>query len=458
MPQIIHTDTIDPFALSEDEREWLYNGMDCMMPIEIHDRLMERADDVALKSYEFSRQLLGPAMAMMLRGLPVDVPVARRTLAGLGKVGDRLRRTIDAEAEAIWGKPLNPNSFPQKMDLFYGHMKLPEQHNAKGKATTDKGALKILYNYAPALVGAMQEFGGLKDLKRVLSAGIDRDGRMRGGFNVCGTETGRWSSAGGAMGGGTNLQNVPKKIRNIFRAPDGWVILSCDLSRSDSMAVAYYAEDEAYIQAHLEEDLHRAVASIVFGIPIGEVNDAQYKIGKGCQHALNYFPGGRSRCTWMLHKRLGIPIELAEEFVKKSFSRFGKVRDWQRATRKELLDDGALTNAFGRRRKFFSKLTDDHTFREAVSYRPQSTTSDVLNWGLLNVWHELDGPDLEVVAQVHDEIVMLVRAERLDVLVPEVLRCMKVPVEIHGRIMTIPSDAKAGPNWRDIEDWHGAKI
>ncbi|HNA84888.1 MAG TPA: hypothetical protein PLB04_04945, partial [Nitrospira sp.] len=39
---------------------------------------------------------------------------------------------------------------------------------------------------------------------------LDSDGRMRCSFNVCGTETMRFSSSENAFGNGGNLQNIPK--------------------------------------------------------------------------------------------------------------------------------------------------------------------------------------------------------------------------------------------------------
>jgi len=39
---------------------------------------------------------------------------------------------------------------------------------------------------------------------------LDQDSRMRCSYNICGTETYRFSSSKNAFGSGGNLQNLPK--------------------------------------------------------------------------------------------------------------------------------------------------------------------------------------------------------------------------------------------------------
>ena len=65
--------------------------------------------------------------------------------------------------------------------------------------------------------------------------GVDSDGRLRSGFNIHGTTSGRLSSSGNL-----NYQNIPrdnKDIKKLFKARPGYKIVQCDLGTAE----VYYA-------------------------------------------------------------------------------------------------------------------------------------------------------------------------------------------------------------------------
>lgn len=460
--QVLRSDLADPFALGADERLWLYNGFDCMVTREVADALLPKLDPVTQATYEFSRRLQAPALAMMLRGFRVDKAARQLEVRKLNQRGTKLRSQIDTAAQAVWGKGLNPNSWPQRFGLLYEHMKLPEQFDPKTrKLTTGKAALEVLHFEAPELIGPLLEFANLKDLNRMLRAGVEADGRMYCTFNPAATETGRWSSSRGAFWGGTNLQNVPKgdtgtpSMRHLFVPDEGWLLVSMDLSQSDSRCVAYLAQDENYIAAHEKGDIHLAVASTVYQVPLEKITSKQRKGGKWRQHALNYFPGGAGRCAKMLAARGASTYERELPFVERSFAEFPKVRLWHNKVSAQLRDKGVFTTPFGRRRRFFGRPWAGHTLREAIANGPQSMTTDALNHGLLRIFEGLEARgNLRLLAQVHDELVFQVR-ERPG-LSDDIIRAkhlMEQPVKVHGRQMTIPVSVKTGRNWRDMDRW-----
>lgn len=89
-----------------------------------------------------------------------------------------------------------------------------------------------------------------------------RDMRIRGTFNLHGTETGRLSSSS------PNMQNVPrdKKIKNLLCATPGYKLVQMDYSQAELRVLAMLSEDPYLIGVYVDgKDLHDAVATEMFG-------------------------------------------------------------------------------------------------------------------------------------------------------------------------------------------------
>jgi DNA polymerase-1 len=149
--------------------------------------------------------------------------------------------------------------------------------------------------------------------------------------------------------------------------------------------------------------------------------------------------------TMAKHSKL--PRDLIEDFQRRYFSAFPKIREWHGWVRAQLLQHGYITSLLGRRRWFFGRRNDDSVVREAVAYEPQSITSDVLNCGMLHVWR---AGICQILLQVHDSILIQYPEELEPSVVPRVISLLEIPVELkNGRKLIIPADAKVGWNWSD---------
>ena len=147
----------------------------------------------------------------MLKGMRINQK-ARSGVAG------KLMQAIaeyDALITELVGFPLNVGSPKQMSTFFYEDLKLPIQVDRKTKRPTcNAKALAALASKEPII----KPFVELVDKRRSLGVflstfclmPLDSDGRMRCSFNVCGTETFRFSSSENAFGSGGNLQNVPR--------------------------------------------------------------------------------------------------------------------------------------------------------------------------------------------------------------------------------------------------------
>ena len=194
------------------DQYWTYNCKDVCVTFEVAMVLENLLDHVGRRDqYNFMQATARSALRSMLRGMRIDQK-SRSTVAG------ELMQAIseyDALIQDIVGFPLNVGSHKQMQEFFYGDLKLPVQIDRKTKRPTLKAkAMAALAEKEPLLRPLVELIDKKRSLGVFLSTfclmPLDTDGRMRCSFNVCGTETMRFSSSENAFGTGGNLQNIPK--------------------------------------------------------------------------------------------------------------------------------------------------------------------------------------------------------------------------------------------------------
>lgn len=194
------------------DQYWTYNCKDVCVTFEVAMVLENLLDHVGRRDqYEFMATTAKSALRSMLRGMRIDQK-SRSVVAG------ELMQAIseyDALIHDIVGFPLNVGSHKQMQEYFYSDLKLPVQIDRKTKRPTlNAKALVSLAEKEPLLRPLIDLIEKKRSLGVFLSTfclmPLDTDGRMRCSFNVCGTETMRFSSSENAFGSGGNLQNIPK--------------------------------------------------------------------------------------------------------------------------------------------------------------------------------------------------------------------------------------------------------
>lgn len=467
---------VDNHELSEAGRLHVYCCLDSAVTREVWDEQEQSADrspeTELIYKFEMAQQVV--ALDMMLRGLRVDRYEQKLVLDSLQAKMDRVKEVLNRLANMAWGRDLNPMSPVQQKDFFYKFMGLPpnwSRDKGESKLTVNEEALRKLgnYFYAKPYVNCILRYKEFHALAKVLRAGVDSDGRMRFSFNVGGTSTGRWSSSKNVANYGTNAQNLTPEVRGMFVADKGWKLANLDLERAESFGVGYLSGDENYIAACLSSDIHTAVAKMIWkNLPWtgDEVKNRalceelmfdplhSYRfMSKTSGHAKNYRESPFAHAI-----RLRITRALAEQFERDYYSTFPGIPLWHLDVQKVLQDCATLYTPMGRRRVFFERLDDDSTLRKAIAHLPQSLIADILNFGLLRIWHHMVKASLPIrlLLQVHDSILFGYPEGRED-LVERARELLKVPIKIGERIMTIPVEAKVGYNWRDLAPLGSAK-
>lgn len=170
--------------------------------------------------------------------------------------------------ERIHGKIFNPNSTAQLRELFFNILNLrPTKKTDTGAWSVDKEVLMELnHPLAEAILDLREKTKMAGTYISNIRHGIDTDDRLRSGFNIHGTTSGRLSSSGTL-----NYQNIPrnnKDIKKLFKARPGYKIVQCDLGTAEVYYAAVLSNDKFLQQAFIDKlDFHSYVAKQMFNLP-----------------------------------------------------------------------------------------------------------------------------------------------------------------------------------------------
>jgi DNA polymerase-1 len=449
----------DDYTIPADDftNNLAYNGLDTAITFDLWETM--DISEEGKKVYKFERALLGPVMTMMGRGLRVDEDKRKEAAKKLKGYKDEALRILHDLTQHVCGKAINPNSPKQLHQLFFEDLCIPKQFRSKkgvSKVSTDRSVLEAMDKKFKQSI----PFCRLIILIRTVSKQITvldselHEGRWIAGYNVAGTDTGRWSSAEHPLRHSSNVQNLPPAIRDIFVAEEGHLMAYCDLKSAESIAVAFLSGDENYMEA-VKGDIHTQVASMVFGVdpvrgPKGVdalyFRDFTYRdISKRGGHLTNYGGTARTAC-----RELRVDYKIVEAFQRSYFRTFPGIKEWHMWTQRELQTKQKISGPT-RSRVFYERPWNDTTWRGALAFAPQSMIADVMSKGLLNMWLNME-PEVQLNAMIHDAVVINLPEKKVDELLPRVLEYLTVPVkitDIHGvtRETIIPLDAVVGTSW-----------
>ncbi len=442
---------------------FIYNAYDCCITHEILPKIISQFTPEDSQIYEFELAQYAAVLLMNRNGIAVDMELREKLLNEINLTKKRLTHILECYCEAM-GLPLfNPDSPSQLIDIFYTRLGFKPIINYKTKRpTTDRDALEQLAEIYPISKPLIKVILSLREQNKkqsVLTTALDSDNKIRASFRVAGTETGRYASRENIFGTGTNLQNINDALREIFipSRPD-YKFAYIDLEQAESRAVAgiVYAltGDLSYWNACHSADLHTVVCRLIWPdrawtgdieadkALAEEIFYRSYSfrdIGKRAGHGSNYY--GKPPA---MAKHLKVHKEIVETFQNAYFSAFPGIPLWHQQTKLKLQTTGQIRTAFGRRRCFFGRLTDDSTLREAIAFEPQSTVADCLNTALARM-PVLDS--INLLAQIHDAILFEYPAKDETKILNQALKLMSVEIPYKDKILIIPSEVKVGWNW-----------
>ncbi|MFL6632822.1 MAG: DNA polymerase I [Massilia sp.] len=361
---------------------------------------------------------------------------------------------LEQQAYELAGGPFNLGSPKQIGEIFFGKLQLPViKKTATGAPSTDEEVLQKLAEDYP-LPKILLEHRGLSKLKSTYTDKLPKmvnakTGRVHTNYAQAVAITGRLAS------NDPNLQNIPvrtsegRRIREAFVAPAGSVIVSADYSQIELRIMAHISEDEAMLRAFAAgEDIHRATAAEIFGVAPEEVQGEQRRYAKVINFGLIY---GMS--AFGLAQNLGIERGAAANYIERYFQRFAGVKRYMDETRLLAKERGYVETVFGRR-LWLPEINSPNGPRRAGAERAainapmQGTAADLIKLAMIAVqdWLEQDGLRTRMVMQVHDELVLEVPQDELE------LVKRKLP-ELMGGVATLKvplvAETGVGSNWEE---------
>ncbi|WP_422013016.1 DNA polymerase I [Roseateles sp.] len=442
-----------PFAQVSVDKATTYSGEDSEMCLQLHGVLWPQieADAGLLHIYRDIEMPTAELLARIERqGVLID---AGRLQSQSHEIGQRLV-LLEQQCYDIAGQPFNIGSPKQIGDILFTKLGLPVvKKTATGAPSTDEEVLTELAADFP-LPAKILEYRGLSKLKSTYTDKLPlqinaHTGRVHTNYAQAVAVTGRLSS------NEPNLQNIPirtaegRRVREAFVAPDGLKIVSADYSQIELRIMAHISEDPGLLRAFQEgQDVHRATASEVFGVPLAEVSGEQRRYAKTINFGLIYGMG-----AFGLASALGIEQKAAKDYIDRYFTRFAGVKRYMDETKASAAEKGYVETLFGRR-IYLPEIRGGNgqrragAERQAINAPMQGTAADLIKLAMLAVQAELDraGKQSKIIMQVHDELVFEVPEAELDWMRTEVPRLMAGVAEFKVPLL---AEVGVGANWEE---------
>lgn len=339
---------------------------------------------------------------------------------------DRIRKF-----EEIQGKEFNPNSTMQLRKLLFDYLGL----NPTGKKTgtgadsTDAEVLKELAEQSdvPSLILDIRQKSKIKNtyLDKIIPQ-LDRDSRLRTGFNLHGTTSGRLSSSGKL-----NMQQLPRDnpaVKGCIKAAPGHKIVAMDLTTAEVYVAAKLADDQALMDVFKSGgNFHSTIAKTVFKLPceveeVAELYGDKRQAAKAVTFGIMY-GAGPAKISEQVTKDSGkyFSKQEASEVINDYFKTFHKLRKWIDENQKFIEQNGFIYSFFGRKRRLPNVKSEDkgiksHSIRSGLNFLVQSTASDINLLGAIdmNAYIKAEKMKSKIFALVHDSILAEVPDDEVD--------------------------------------------
>lgn len=271
-------------------------------------------------------------------------------------------------------------------------------------------------------------------------------GRLHTDFRQM-VSTGRMSSSN------PNLQNIPKKqkYRSCFIAPDGYSLLTADMSGAELRILGNFSGDPVFVEAYATgQDLHTRTASEMFGVPYNDVKPEHRNAAKAINFGLCY---GMSAVG--LSKRLKITTKEAEVLIAKYFQAYKGVKRYLDRAGKDAVRNRYSTTISGRRR-YYNMPPFDHPDRKKIqgsierqgkNAGIQGSNADTIKEAMILLVERLKPYDARLILTVHDEVVVEVVEEQKHEVAPVVAQSLIDGFGKYFDLIPMNTDTLMGPCW-----------
>ena len=265
--------------------------------------------------------------------------------------------------------PINIGSPTQVATLLYDIIGVESGDEKKPRGTGEEILAKIDNPVCRAVLA-------YREISKLVSTYIDKmpdcvnpkDGRVHCSFNQYGARTGRFSSSD------PNLQNIPshnKDIRKMFKATDGYVLMSSDYSQQEPKVMTQMCGDPKMIEAYKKgKDLYAEIAALSFNTtyenclefrPDGTTNpEGKNRRSQAKSILLGVLYG---RGVPSIAEQLGTTTKKAQAIKDSVFKGFPAIPQFEEDSLIMAEELGYVTTLWGRKRRLPDLQLPEYEFR-----------------------------------------------------------------------------------------------
>ncbi len=383
---------------------------------------------------------------MESRGVRVDVALLRKIL----KEFTAEAALLDASIQEVVGHPFKLNSPQQLQTVLFDELGLSAVRKIKTGYSTDASSLEAIID-EHRVVAMILRYREVEKLRSTYGAplidSVGADGRIHAVFQQTVARTGRLSSEN------PNLHNIPvrsdegRRLRYAFVPEDGWSLAVADYNQIELRILAHLSQDEGLLGAFAAgEDVHRAIASSVFGVAPDAITHEQREQAKAVSYGLAY-----GMEAFGLSQRLGLTVANARAIMDRYFEGFPTLRHYMDETVRQIRERGYSRTELGRIRPFPDLATATGPQRQAAERQAmnagiQGLAADVFKSALVRLDDFLrdGGYEARLILQVHDEVLVEAPREERDA-----VGAVIVDALVNAAALTVPLDVSLrwGENW-----------
>jgi DNA polymerase I-like protein with 3'-5' exonuclease and polymerase domains len=247
--------------------------------------------------------------------------------------------------------------------------------------------------------GEYKRQGYLKS--ELLDQAIGPDGRLRPGWNSCGTDTGRFSCSA------PNVMNIEQLLRHMFGPAPGNVMVHADKSQLELRVMAAVAADNTLQDALNTGDVYSFNAKQMFQLPddtdVKKTHAGLRKAAKIIHLGRQYGAGLKVILQQALRQDRRFSLARVKTFTNAWDKLYYRtVRYWEEEMGRVMECGYSESRIMGRRRTYPRPPERS----EVANYPVQSSAADIMNVEVLKTWRRLkqEVPSARVVIQLHDAI------------------------------------------------------
>ena len=429
-----------------------YAAEDADITLQLYEKLIEIIDKSSIKLLKtIDYPLLFVLLEMEQKGALIDTS----HLNGLSKeFGTKLLNLVKKIHEAS-GSVFNIDSPKQLSEILFEKLKIETKGLKKtstGYFSTSESVLQKLSD-ENEIVKDILEYRSLAKLKSTYTDKIseicDQNSRVHTSYHQAVTSTGRLSSSD------PNLQNIPIRtkegitIREAFIAPSSKKILAMDYSQIELRLMAHYSQDPIMLNSFKNnEDIHKRTASEIFGVELDNVDDEMRRRAKTINFGLLY---GMS--AFGLANQLAVSRTEAEIFLNNYFERYSAVKKFMSDIVESSKELKYVETLYGRKIHVPNITANNYMVRQAAERAAingplQGSAADIIKIAMIKIddWINHNAPEINMILQVHDELVYEVPDTFSDDDLRPILDLMENTTEID---VPLKVEYGFGTNWRE---------